>query len=158
MFLRGVEWARQQLAIVAGVTTVAMLVAAAPAHADVAAPSGQTASVGSMTVVVTPATRPDPYNGSTVGDPSATAQNAAARTFVTQAVRSRVGVVGRVADDLPAVSGVVATVTPDQLAVLNDVPDPTKFEVPITADGFCVSMVEPGARRLTTERPEVTRS
>ena len=40
-----------------------------------------------------------------------------------QAVRGRVGVVGRVADDLPAVSGVVATVTPDQLAVLKAQPD-----------------------------------
>jgi len=122
VFLRGVEWARQQLAIVAGVTTVAMLVAAAPAHADVATPSAPTAA-GSVTVVVTPATRPDPYNGSTVGDPGAAAQNAAARSFVTQAVRSRVGLVGRVADDLPAVSGVVATVTPDQLAVLKAQPD-----------------------------------
>src|SRR5947207_1693273 len=44
------------------------------------------------------------------------------------------------------------------IAVLNDVPEPTKLAVPITADGFWVSMVEPGARRLTTERPEVTRS
>ena len=123
MLLRGVEWARQQLAIVAGVTTVAMLVAAAPAHADVAAPSGPTASAGSVTVVVTPATRPDPYNGTTVGDPGATAQKAAARTFAMQAVRGRVGLMGRVTNDLPAVSGVVATVTPDQLALLKSQPD-----------------------------------
>src|SRR5205085_5815965 len=44
------------------------------------------------------------------------------------------------------------------IAVLNDVPDPTKFAVPICADGYKVSMVEPGARRLTTDLPDVTRS
>src|SRR5256885_12597827 len=44
------------------------------------------------------------------------------------------------------------------IAVLNDVPEPTKFAAPIWAEGYVVSMVEPGVRRLTTERPEVTRS
>src|SRR5438477_8402156 len=44
------------------------------------------------------------------------------------------------------------------MAVLNDVPEPTKFAVPIRALGFKVSMVEPGARRLTTDLPDVTRS
>src|SRR5437867_3250957 len=44
------------------------------------------------------------------------------------------------------------------IAVLNDVPEPTKFAVPITAVGFWVSMVEPGTRRLTTDLPDVTRS
>jgi hypothetical protein len=44
------------------------------------------------------------------------------------------------------------------IAVLNDVPEPTKFAVPIRAVGFKVSMVEPGARRLTTDLPDVTRS
>lgn len=41
---------------------------------------------------------------------------------------------------------------------LNEVPDPTKFAEPTRAEANDVSMVEPGARRLTTERPDVTRS
>ena len=44
------------------------------------------------------------------------------------------------------------------IAALNDVPEPTKLAVPTRAVGNSVSMVDPGARRLTTERPEVTRS
>src|SRR5437762_2698301 len=47
---------------------------------------------------------------------------------------------------------------PLAIAVLNDVPDPTKFAVPISAEGYEVSMVEPAARRLTTDLPDVTRS
>ncbi len=43
-------------------------------------------------------------------------------------------------------------------AELNEVPDPTKLALPTRADGFCVSIVDPGSRRLTTERPELTRS
>ncbi len=30
--------------------------------------------------------------------------------------------------------------------------------MPTRADGFCESIVDPGSRRLTTERPDVTRS
>ena len=37
-------------------------------------------------------------------------------------------------------------------------PEPTKFEVPTRADGNPESIVEPGSRRLTTERPDATRS
>src|SRR5689334_24641571 len=44
------------------------------------------------------------------------------------------------------------------MAVLNEVPEPTKLLVPMRAVGLSVSIVEPGTRRLTTERPEVTRS
>src|ERR1700732_2419070 len=44
------------------------------------------------------------------------------------------------------------------MAALNEVPDPTKFAEPILAEGWLVSVVEPGAARLTTDRPEVTRS
>src|ERR1700682_350578 len=44
------------------------------------------------------------------------------------------------------------------MAVLNDVPDPTKLDSPMRAEGNEVSTVEPGARRLTTERPDATRS
>ena len=44
------------------------------------------------------------------------------------------------------------------MAELKEVPEPTKFALPTRADGFCTSMVEPGSRRLTTDRPDVTRS
>jgi hypothetical protein len=44
------------------------------------------------------------------------------------------------------------------MAALNEVPEPTKFVAPIRAEGNILSMVELGTRRLTTERPEVTRS
>src|SRR5579872_6316257 len=44
------------------------------------------------------------------------------------------------------------------MAALNDVPEPTQLPVPMRAEGLLVSMVEPGASRLTTDRPEVTRS
>src|SRR5580658_8016173 len=44
------------------------------------------------------------------------------------------------------------------MAALNEVPEPTKLAVPIRAVGFWVSMVEPGSRKLITERPEATRS
>src|SRR5580765_930487 len=44
------------------------------------------------------------------------------------------------------------------MAALNDVPEPTKLVSPTRADGLATSMVEPGTRRLTTDRPEVTTS
>jgi len=43
-------------------------------------------------------------------------------------------------------------------AALNEVPEPTKLPVPTRAEGYCASMVEPGSRRLMTERPDDTRS
>src|ERR1700683_286594 len=44
------------------------------------------------------------------------------------------------------------------MAGVRDVPEPTKLALPRRADGFSASIVEPGSRRLTTERPDVTRS
>src|SRR3954469_12211513 len=44
------------------------------------------------------------------------------------------------------------------IAAEKDVPEPTKLPAPIRAVGKRVSMVEPGARRLTTLRPAATRS
>ncbi len=44
------------------------------------------------------------------------------------------------------------------MAALNEVPDPLKLASPTRPVGNWVSMVEPGARRLTTERPGTTRS
>ena len=44
------------------------------------------------------------------------------------------------------------------MAALNDVPEPTKLAVPMRADGLLTSIVDPGTRRLTTERPAATRS
>src|SRR5262249_32186952 len=44
------------------------------------------------------------------------------------------------------------------IAALNDVPEPTKFDEPTRAVGNKVSIVESGARRLTTERPDVPMS
>src|SRR3954464_14505674 len=44
------------------------------------------------------------------------------------------------------------------MAAENDLKEPTKLEAPMRAEGNAVSIVDPGARRLTTERPEVTRS
>src|ERR1700722_14346347 len=44
------------------------------------------------------------------------------------------------------------------MAELKEVPDPTKLLLPMTAEGFWTSTVDPGARRLTTDRPGATRS
>src|SRR5205807_5272338 len=44
------------------------------------------------------------------------------------------------------------------MAALKEVPEPTKLALPTRAEGYLVSMVDPGVRRLTTERPEVARS
>jgi serine protease AprX len=122
--VRGVEWTRQQVAMMAGVAVAAMLVAA-PAQADVLAPAASVPAASSATVrvVVSPATRPDPYDASKVGDPVADQTNADTRAIKTQSVHGRAALTGRVDNDLPAVSGVAVDVTPDQLAALRAQPD-----------------------------------
>ena len=47
---------------------------------------------------------------------------------------------------------------PDVMAVEKDVPDPTKFPLPITDCGFSWAMVEPGSRSPMTDLPGATRS
>ena len=44
------------------------------------------------------------------------------------------------------------------MAVENDVPDPTKFPLPITDCGLAWAMVEPGSRSPMTDLPGATRS
>jgi serine protease AprX len=124
---RGVEWARKRVAVVASFATVGAMLVSSPAQAvgpGQGQPAAPAASGGTVTVVVTPASRPDPYDVGTVGDPQADQQNTNTRATAMQSVHGRiVGLNGRVAQDLPAVSGVVAEVTPEQLAVLSAQPD-----------------------------------
>jgi serine protease AprX len=123
---RGVEWTRQQFAVVAGVATISAMLVASPAVADVVV-SAQLAvpavSSGTVRVVVSPVSRPDPYDASKVGDPAADQANADTRANEMGSVRGRVALTGRVESDLPAVSGVAVDVTPDQLAALRAQPD-----------------------------------
>ncbi|MDT4937315.1 MAG: hypothetical protein QOG80_986, partial [Pseudonocardiales bacterium] len=58
-----------------------------------------------------------------VGDPAADRQYADKRAKKTQSVRARVALGSQVVQDLPAVGGVVADVTPAQLAALEAQPD-----------------------------------
>jgi serine protease AprX len=120
---RGIEWARRRVAVAAGVATVAGMFLVTPAQAGNPGPGAPGARADTVTVVVTSANRPDPYDANTVGDPSADQQNAAKRAIRTQSVHGRVAAYGHVAADLPAVGGVVADVTPDELAALSAQPD-----------------------------------
>ncbi|MDQ1385462.1 MAG: serine protease AprX [Actinomycetota bacterium] len=118
---RGVEWAHRRVALVASVATVASLGIAVPAYADAmgtAAVVGSAPASAPVTVLVTPAHRPDPYTSSDVGDPAAALVDASQRAAQTGLVGERVAAAGVIETDLPAVSGVVADVSPDQLATL----------------------------------------
>jgi serine protease AprX len=112
--------------MMAGVATMAAMLVAAPAQADVLgtvqslAPA---ASGATVRVVVTPTFRPDPYDASKVGDPTADQANADKRAYKTQSVHGRAALTGTVNDDLQAVSGVAVDVTPEQLAALRAQPD-----------------------------------
>jgi serine protease AprX len=109
---RGVEWARPWLAFVAATTTAAGLLVAAPlAGQAMAAPVGPPASAPPVTVVVTAANL------------GAGSVSAAVRAVQTDDVHTRVAGHGHVARDLPVASGVVAEVTPEQLAELQAQPD-----------------------------------
>jgi hypothetical protein len=120
----GVEWARP-VAIAASVTTAAALFMVPTASADVVGSTlSATAAATRVTVVVTPASRPDPYNAQQVGDPVADQQHADTRAYKANSVHARVASLNaNIGQDLPAVSGVVADVTPDQLAALYAQPD-----------------------------------
>ncbi|MDQ1461066.1 MAG: serine protease AprX, partial [Actinomycetota bacterium] len=123
---RGVEWAHRRVALVATVATVASLGVAVPAYADAmgsAVAIDSSASSAPVTVLVTPAHRPDPYTSGDVGDPTAALVDASQRAEQTDAVGQRVADTAIVEKDLPAVSGVVAEVSPDQLAALKAQPD-----------------------------------
>ena len=62
---------------------------------------------------------PRPYNAATAGDPTANAVDATLRSIQTAAVDNAVAATtGADGTDLPAANGVVASVTPDQLAAL----------------------------------------
>ncbi len=122
---RGVEWARRRVALVAGVATIASLGIAVPAHADDTAPAVPVVSAQAsapISVLVTPAQRPDPYTSNDVGDAGAALIDASQRAATTDAVGQLVADDGVASKDLPAVSGVVAQVSPDQLAALRAEP------------------------------------
>src|ERR1700682_4168475 len=116
---RGVEWAWRPVAV-AGMATVGSLFVVAPALADRPSPvwpDAAAATAGPIRVVVTPASRPDPYDGNQVGNPQGDEQNSAKRASTTQSVHARLTALNAHVDtDLAAVSGVVADVTPDVLA------------------------------------------
>nr|MDP9332813.1 hypothetical protein [Actinomycetota bacterium] len=86
--VRGVEWTRQQFAMMVGVATMAAMLVAAPAQADVLARAASVAAASTATVrvVVTPASRPDPYDATKVGDPAADQANADTRAAKTVSV------------------------------------------------------------------------
>src|SRR5262249_17290734 len=91
---------------------------------------------------------------STIGFPTGPGRAVPSSCALTSSEGSNFG-----AANLPsAAPWMVSAAAPLVIAALNDVPEPTKFAVPTSADGNKVSIVEPGARRLTTERPDVTRS
>lgn len=102
------------------------MVVASPAVADVVV-SAQSpvaaVSSGTVRVVVSPASRPDPYDAGQVGDPAADQANTDTRKNKMASLRGRVALTGQVESDLPAVSGVAVDVTPDQLAALRAQPD-----------------------------------
>jgi hypothetical protein len=102
---------------------VAALFMVAPAQASGPGAAPSVASGDTVTVLVTPATRPDPYNAATVGDQTADQLYSGRRNGKTDSVHGRVARSGHVNQDLPAVSGVVADVTPDQLAALTSQSD-----------------------------------
>jgi serine protease AprX len=108
--VRGVEWARPCMVLVAGITTSAGMLVAAPVTAQaLVLPLGASASASPVTVVVSAATAPTGMGVS---------QQAA-----TDVVHGQVALSGQVDGDLPAATGVVAEVTPAQLAVLQAQPD-----------------------------------
>ncbi len=123
---KGVEWSRHRVVVATGLASLTAFLMVAPVQAGAAGPSlpvASASSAGLVTVVVTPVTQPVPYDASTVGNATVDQQNTDKRAAKTRSVHSRVAAIGHVQQDLPAVSGVVADVTPDQLAVLNAQPD-----------------------------------
>jgi serine protease AprX len=106
-----------------GVATVGGLFLAGPASAGAISVQPVPAASESVTVVVTSANRPDPYVAGTVGDGTADLLSSDRRVRRTRSVHGRVDGNGRVTEDLTASSGVVAEVTPEQLAVLRAQPD-----------------------------------
>ena len=116
--------------------------------AGVSLPVASAASGSRVTVVVTPLTQPVPYDASTVGDATVDQQNTDKRAAKTQSVHGRVAAIGHVQQDLPAVNGVVADVTPDQLAVLNAQPDlvvTPDVSVPVADAAFPTATRAPAA-------------
>jgi serine protease AprX len=114
------------VAVVAGVATIGGLMMVPPASAGGPGPvqSAPSAKAGqAVTVVVTSASGADSYDPQAVGDPAADRQSADKRAKTTQSVRARVALGGQLVQDLPAVGGVVADVTPAQLAALESQPD-----------------------------------
>ena len=60
--------------------------------------------------------------------------------------------------DRPGLSARTSATAPLVIAALKEVPEPTKLAAPTWADGYPLSIAEPGAARLTTDRPGATRS
>ena len=123
---RGVEWAHRRIASAAVIGTVCALLMASPslAAAQTAPTADPSASGPPATVIVTQVDRPDPYNAGAVGNMIADLQNTARRAARAQLLRGRVALLhGHVDGDLLASSGVVADVTPDELAALSTQPD-----------------------------------
>jgi serine protease AprX len=110
--LRGVEWARPCLAFLATVITAAGLLVAAPLATGIASADPNAPAPSAPTTVVVSA-------ASGVGGQLGPIVQAAQ----TSAVHARVAASGHVDGDLPAASGVVADVTPAQLATLQAQPD-----------------------------------
>jgi serine protease AprX len=124
---RGVEWAQRRggaavaIGAVTGLLLASPAMAAPPSTAPIVDPSP---GVPTATVIVTPANRPDPYNSGAVGNAAADQQDSDRRAARTQSLHGRVALLhARVDRDLPAASGVVAQVTPDELAALGTEPD-----------------------------------
>jgi serine protease AprX len=151
--IRGVEWATHRIAVVAATATVTGLAVIAPAQALAQIPAGTTfrSPSATMTVLVTSRNRPDHYDPVTVGNVLAGEQSGAKRSATTDAVHVKTAMHSHVSQDLAVANGVVAQVTPDDLAALRA--DPTLVvtpDVPVTVkDGSFVAR-DPAAVFPTT--------
>ena len=115
---RGVEWSLRRAVAVTGVVTLAGLSMVGTAQARVRASVSLGGSASTVSVVVSSAHRPVAYDAGNVGDPVADEHGDAKRSAKTASVHDHVALHGHVTEDLPAASGVVADVTPDELAAL----------------------------------------
>ncbi len=132
--IRGVEWATHRIAVAAATATVAGLAVIAPAQALGQVPAGVTLrlpAAPTRTVLVTSRNRPDHYDRRTVGSTLAGKQAAAARSATTAGVRVKAAKHSHVGPDLTVANGVVAQVTPTDLAALRA--DPSLVVTPDAA-------------------------
>src|SRR4051812_40065063 len=97
---RGIEWAHNRIGAAAGVVALTGMLMASPALAG-AASAGTPVTPGPamnkpVTVVISAAQRPDPYDASTIGNDLATIINSLKRQSLTSRIHRKVDAVGDV--------------------------------------------------------------